>query len=179
MPSPVEPRMIAAQQYCTSVLSARMGPREILAASLCKLLILLLSRILGLQHPTGEYKHFHQSSFDGNSRQGLIAHFVPTVDDPDAPFLTIPGGDDSVVGTRVEDAQVCYFFHQLMLPCKSTEPYLTGNLCTQRPRMLFSVDILCDLFRRMNGSQAFVEAIAGGRRQRSYHVICRGEEKNL
>lgn len=155
-----------------------MGPREILAASLRKLLILFLSRILGLQHPTDEYKHFHQSSFDGNSRQGLMAHFVPTVDDPDAPFLTIPGGDDSVIGTRVEDAQVCYFFHQLMLPCKSTEPYLTGNLCTQGLGCCFRWTF-CATCEEDEWISAFVEAIAGGRRQRSYHVIRRGEEKNL
>jgi len=114
--------MTAAQQYCTSVLSARMGHREILAASLRKLLFLFLSRILGLQHPTGEYKHSIKAA-----------------------SMVTAGGDDSVVGTRVEDAQVCHFSHQLMLPCKSTEPFLTDNLCTQRPRMFFSVDMLCDL----------------------------------
>lgn len=144
MPSPVEPRMIAAQQYCTSVLSARMGPREILAASLRKLLNLFLSRILGLQHPTDEYKHFHQSSFDGNSRQGLIAHFVPAVDDPDAPFLTIPGGDDSVVGSRVEDAQVCYFFLSAYASLQIDGAISHRQFVYARPRMLFSVDILCD-----------------------------------
>lgn len=170
MPSPVEPS--------TSVLSARTDLREIPAASLRKRLNLFLSRILGLQHPTDEYKHFHQSSFDGNSRQGLIARFVPTVDDPDAPFLTIPGGEDSVVGTRVEDAQVRYFFHQLMLPCKSTEPYLTGDLCTQGLGCCFRWTF-CATCEENEWISAFVEAIAGGRRQRSYHVICRGEEKNL
>lgn len=137
--------MIAAQQYCTSVLSARMGPREILAASLRKLLILFLARILGLQHPTDEYKHFHQSSFDGNSRQGLIARFVPTVDDPDAPFLTIPGGDDSVVGTRVEDAQVCYFFPSAYASLQIDGAISHRRFVHARPKMLFSVDILCDL----------------------------------